>query len=194
MLEYFETLSYTAVPVLIAVLGGAFIYREYLNHRATLLDKELTLFKAAHSKPGAVTAQGGSSSNGMMALRAQAYERMVLYLERITPDALIMRMHQGGMSADLLRNDLAKAVREEFDHNLSQQIYVSDEAWKHVVQAKEETLQLFNIAHEKMGPKATGLEMSRLVFSILSEVGRSPNESALRVLRSEARKLVQVGG
>lgn len=192
MSEYIQDLSYTVVPVIVFMLGIAFIYREYLNHRANLLDKELTLLKAARSQSpaGGVVVQG-QGSKAAESLRIQAYERLVLYLERIAPDALIMRLHQSGMSAELFRNDMTKAIREEFEHNLSQQIFVSEEAWNRVVHAREETIQLINIAHKKMNEKSSGLELSRLIFSILSEVGKKPNADALTAVLAEARQLTQ---
>ncbi len=190
MTEYIQDLSYTVVPVVFIILGLAFIYREYLNHRATFLEKELTLLKAAHARSGSGVA-ASASPGAVDTLRIQAYERLVLYLERISPEALIMRLHQSGMSADLLRNDITKAIREEFEHNLSQQIFVSEGVWNKVLKAREETIQLLNIAHKKMNANASGLELSKLVFSILSEVGKKPNEDALTALRQEARQLIQ---
>lgn len=187
-MEYLQQLSYSVIPIVVLILGVAFIYREFLNHRANLMEKELTLLKASRSGKTAVAAGGGS--NPADALRIQAYERLVLYLERIAPNALIMRLHQHGMSADAFRNDMTRAIREEFDHNLSQQIYVSEPLWRSVVQAKDETIQLINIAHKKMEPKATGLDMSRHIFDILSEVKKAPNEDALNLVRAEARKMI----
>lgn len=190
MMEYIVELSYTVVPVIVFMLGLAFIFREYLNHRANLLNKELTLLKAAYSRSGGAGIATSSGAGPAESLRIQAYERLVLYLERITPDALIMRLHQGGMSADALRSDMAKAIREEFEHNLSQQIYVSEGAWQKVLHAREETIQLINIAHKKMSEKSSGLEYSKLIFNILSEVGKTPNADALAAIRREARVLI----
>lgn len=187
-MEYLQDLSYTVIPVIVFMLGLAFIYREYLNHRANLMEKELTLLKASRGGKTAVTGSAGVSPSE--SLRIQAYERLVLYLERITPNALIMRLHQPGMSADAFRNDMARAIREEFEHNLSQQIYVSEAVWSRVVKSREETIKLINIAHQKMEPKSSGMEMSKLIFAILSEVGQTPNHDALQALRSEARKLI----
>lgn len=187
MSEYLQELSYTVIPVIVFMLGLAFIYREYLNNKASLLEKELTLLKASRS--GGKVSTATSSFGASEQLRIQAYERLVLFLERIAPDALIMRLHQSGMSADGLKNDLTKAIREEFEHNLTQQVFVSEQVWAQVVHAREETIQLINIAHKKMQPNSSGLEMSKLIFSILSEVGKKPNETALRTLLKEARQL-----
>ncbi len=188
MSAYLQELSYTVVPVIFFMLGLAFIYREYLNHRANFQDKELTLLKASKPSGGpvAATTSGGAAEQ----LRIQAYERLVLYLERIAPDALIMRTHQTGMSADLLKNALVKAIRDEFEHNLSQQIFVSEQVWKQVIHARQESIQLVHIAHQKMPSGASGLELSKLIFSILSEVGKKPNEAALDAVIKEARQLI----
>lgn len=188
MLDYLQTVSYTVVPVIVFVLGVAFIYRDHLNHRANLLDKELILLKAATSRASVSVASPERSA--AEPLRIQAYERLVLYLERITPNAMLVRLHQGGISAHALRNDLTRAIREEFEHNLSQQIFVSEEAWNKVLHARDETIQLVNIAHQKMNDKSSGLELSQLIFNILSEVGKAPNQEALRIVRLEARELI----
>jgi len=194
MTEYLQELSYTVVPIVVFLLGAAFIYREYLNNRASLLEKEITLLKASREGKtvGAISPVASVNANSNFdALRIQAYERLVLYLERITPGALVMRLHQAGMSSKLLRSDMTKTVREELEHNLSQQIYVSEKSWKMVVKAKEETINLINIAQENVGDKGTGMDMSRVIFEILNKVGKAPNEDALNQLTSEARQLIK---
>src|SRR5687767_8976984 len=65
------------------------------------------------------------SQKTTLPLRLQAYERVVLYLERIAPNSIIMRTYKTGMSARLLQADLVKAIREEYEHNMAQQIYLS---------------------------------------------------------------------
>lgn len=194
MTEYLQELSYTVVPIVVFLLGAAFIYREYLNNRASLLEKEITLLKASREgkTTGAFSPVSAVHANSNFdALRVQAYERLVLYLERITPGALIMRLHQAGMSSKLLRSDMSKTVREELEHNLSQQIYVSEKSWKMVFKAKEETINLINIAQENVGDKGTGMDMSRVIFEILDKVKKAPNEDALAQLTNEARQLIK---
>ena len=72
-------------------------------------------------------------------IRLQAYERSTLFLERISPEALIPRVHKNGMSARQLQQEMLNDVRREFDHNLSQQMYMSDQVWMVIKKAKEET-------------------------------------------------------
>jgi hypothetical protein len=69
-------------------------------------------------------------------LRLQAYERLTLFLERISPESLIVRVNKAGMSAQKLQTALLESIRAEWEHNLSQQLYVSHEAWELVKNAK----------------------------------------------------------
>src|SRR6186713_1948779 len=58
-------------------------------------------------------------------LRLQAYERLLLYLERISPNSILPRLHRSGMTAGQLQTELIVTIRTEFEHNYSQQLYVS---------------------------------------------------------------------
>ena len=74
-------------------------------------------------------------------IRLQAYERIVLFLERINPTSLVMRVEKTGSSASF-QGELLKSIRNEFEHNLSQQIYMSNKSWDAVLKAKEETIKI----------------------------------------------------
>jgi len=67
----------------------------------------------------------------------QAYERLILLMERITPDNLIMRIDSTGMNTNEFHLELLSNIRAEFDHNISQQLYVSDLVWQDVYNAKK---------------------------------------------------------
>jgi hypothetical protein len=90
----------------------------------------------------------------IMPVRLQAYERLVLLLERISLPSLIQRTHKQGMSARMLQAELVKAIRAEFDHNLSQQVYITNKSWESVKTAKEETIKAINIAASRVGDDA----------------------------------------
>lgn len=122
--------------------------------------------------------------------RIQSYERLVLYLERINPNNLIMRVHRSGMTANALHSELLKSIRDEYDHNMSQQIYVSSESWKLCKIAKDETIQLINFSMEKLSkPNATGSDLSRVIFEIYSHMDSEPTLVAAEFLKKEVRKL-----
>ena len=79
-------------------------------------------------------------------IRLQAYERMVLYLERISPESLVLRCYQPGMDTRLLQGVMTKTIRDEWEHNLSQQVYLSSEAWNRIRNAKDEMIGIINSA------------------------------------------------
>ena len=107
-----------------------------------------------------------SISAQTLPLRLQAYERMAIFLERINPNILITRAHKSGMSARLLQSELTKMIRTEFEHNLSQQIYMSNHAWEMVKTAKEEITKLVNVAASKLPDTATGVDLSHMILQI----------------------------
>lgn len=122
-------------------------------------------------------------------LRIQAYERTVLYLERIDPNNLIMRLHRPGMSAKMLHAEILKSIREEYIHNMAQQLYISEKGWDLVKQAKEETVKIFNMAHNSMeNDIASGVEFSKVVFDIVGRLEHLPTEKAIKYLRKDFQK------
>lgn len=139
------------------------------------------------NKASAVKPQRDSS---LAQLQLQAAERFVLYLERIAPDRLVMRLHQNGMDSKMLQTELSRAIREEFDHNLSQQLYVSEGAWELIKNAKEEMIRLISATGESMPKNSTGLDYSRKLFQTASKIERLPSQIALEYLRKETRQIL----
>ena len=86
----------------------------------------------------------------IMPLKVQAYERFLLYLERVQLPQLVKRIYTPGMEKGALHLLLLQNVREEFEHNLAQQLYVSDSTWKAVVNAKEELVNQINTTFEQL--------------------------------------------
>lgn len=121
-------------------------------------------------------------------IRLQAYERATLFLERISPDALVTRVHKNGMGARLLQAELLKTVRSEFDHNLSQQIYMSDNAWARVKNAKEEIIKLVNLASSKVKDDGSGIDLSKIILKVSLQVEKLPTQAALEYIKKEIRQ------
>ncbi|MBL7951700.1 MAG: hypothetical protein JNM62_08265 [Flavobacteriales bacterium] len=122
-------------------------------------------------------------------LRLQAYERLALFAERISPGALVLRVHKGSMSSRMFHAELVATIREEFEHNVTQQIYVSDKAWSKVKQAKEETIRLINVSYEQTGDTPSGTELSRHVFENVSRLSHTPSQECLVVIKEDVRRL-----
>ena len=123
-------------------------------------------------------------------LKLQAIERMVLFLERISPDTLLPRLHRGGISSGQLHSDLLSSIRSEFEHNLTQQVYLSNEVWAEIKNAKEELLKIINTAAGETGQQATGVHLSSKIFDLMIKDENYPHLKAIEALKKEARGLI----
>lgn len=121
--------------------------------------------------------------------RLDAYQRLVLLLERIEPGSLVMRMHNPIVSAATLQAEFLRTIREEFEHNVAQQLFVSQEAWKLVKIAKEETIKIINLAGSYLQENSTGMDLSTKIFEIVAEIGKLPTEVAIEYLKKEMQEL-----
>ncbi len=124
----------------------------------------------------------------ILPLRLQAYERIILFLERITPNNLIMRLNRAELSAAQFQLLLIKAIREEFEYNLSQQLYISSRAWELVKNAKEETISMINQASSKVSESATSAELIRVLFEQYLGKEKQPVDFALDEVKMEIQK------
>lgn len=125
----------------------------------------------------------------VLPLRLQAYERLALFAERISPGALLLRVHKGNMSSRSFHAELVATIREEYEHNVTQQIYVSDRAWSKVKQAKEETIRLINMSYERTGDTPSGTELSRHIFENVAKLTHTPSQECLVVIKEDVRRL-----
>ncbi|UGU15358.1 hypothetical protein LS482_16940 [Sinomicrobium kalidii] len=116
-------------------------------------------------------------------VRLQAYERMVLFLERINPSKLLLRVTPNGTSKEDYESLLIRNIENEYDHNLSQQIYMSDECWNVIKTAKNTTIQLIRKAN--MSEKTDSAD--KLRETVLNELldKTSPSGAALAYIKRE---------
>ena len=121
-------------------------------------------------------------------IRLQAYERMALYLERISSDSLVLRCYQPGMDTKLLQGVMTKTIRDEWEHNLSQQVYLSSEAWKRIRQAKDEMMGVINSAAITIPEDADPTRLASAIFATVA-TGQPPTAEALDFLKQEMREL-----
>jgi Na+-transporting NADH:ubiquinone oxidoreductase subunit NqrC len=127
-----------------------------------------------------------TSQATVLPLKIQAYERLVIYLERIHPNVLVVRVNKHGMNSHQLHQELIKAVKSEYEHNLSQQIYVSYSAWELVKTAKEEIVKLVNISSTKVPHDNSSNDLAMMILNITANVDKKmPNEIALEFIKKE---------
>ncbi len=168
MNDFLEIVKYT-LPSLIVFITAYLIIRGFLDNETNKQRAEINLGNQRLLTP----------------IRLQAYERLILFMERSAPEALIMRVQLQGMNAKQLKQSMIDAVRKEFEHNMSQQIYISPKAWEAVRNAKENLIKLINVAGGKIPPNANALNLGQHILEIYMAVDQPPLVSAMSLLKEE---------
>ena len=127
----------------------------------------------------------GVSKELITPIQLNAYERLVLFLERISPYQIVIRLNKSHYSAKQMHSELISTIRTEFEHNIAQQIYVSQKSWDELKKAKEETIKLLNIAYLKVNDQSTSLEYSNIIFEVAMSLKKLPSEIAIEILKKE---------
>jgi hypothetical protein len=122
-------------------------------------------------------------------LRLQAYERMCLFLERITPSNLLLRLAPSAMSSLELQQILLQEIRDEYNHNVAQQLYMSTRAWEQITNAMNETVAAINQSASEVSAEAAPSDLAKKIFSHVIEKEVQPSAHALKVLKEEIREL-----
>lgn len=126
------------------------------------------------------------SQKDTLPVRLQAYERMALFLERIAIPSLVVRVAPQGQDKDAYENLLIKSIETEFDHNLSQQIYMTDECWNIIKAAKNATVQMIRKA--AMSQSETADKLREDILNDTMEKA-SPSATALSFVKKEIGEL-----
>lgn len=168
MNELFEIAKYS-IPALVVFVATFLILKKFMDNEYR---KQLLEIRK-------------SNSNYTTPLRMQAYERMLLFMERISLNNLVSRVAVQGMTARQLQSDLIVTIRAEYEHNLTQQLYVSSEIWDSIKLTKEKVIKIINIATVQVGSDATGSELSKKVFEILLSLESSPTQVAINQIKKE---------
>ncbi|MFA6128491.1 MAG: hypothetical protein WC699_14430 [Bacteroidales bacterium] len=174
MQDLLEILKYT-LPALVVFLTAIIMMRYYFKSFVRERDRDLLLQDRKKTLP----------------MRLQAYERLALFLERITVDSLVVREQSDEFTAREFHQHLLASIRAEFEHNLSQQIYISGDAWQVIRNAKEGTLNMVNKAALQVNPDGSALQLSKKIIEIQMEAETSPTQVALEFLRNEVRQLLE---
>jgi hypothetical protein len=122
-------------------------------------------------------------------LRLQAYERVVLFIERINPSNMLIRLNGTEYSAVELHSMVVADIREEYQHNVTQQIYVSSRTWGILRRVKDDTMGIITNAAKGLPEGATGLDLSRVILLHLSQLEDNPYDIALAVIREDLEEL-----
>lgn len=131
-----------------------------------------------------------SNSKDILQIKLQAYERLALCMERIDIRQLLIRIRMPDMSNNDLQNALMVAIQQEFEHNMIQQLYISDQLWEIIKAAKENMLKLIMVESDSLNPKANSQELAdNLLKSFMSD-GIASIQTALKAIKQETRLLL----
>ena len=142
-------------------------------------------------KPQSVKQGVDEKQKHLFPLQLQAYERIVLFMERIEPSNLVMRSKTNDMTAQQLHGILLNNIREEYENNVSQQIYISDNAWNLTKQAKEETINILNLAANSLDTNGNSNDLTRAIFEKMMMLPKSPSQIALDYLKAEIKQVIK---
>jgi len=123
-------------------------------------------------------------------IKLQAYERIVLFLERISLESMLVRISSPGMSASQLHSALLTTIRSEFEHNLSQQIYMSPQAWEVVRNARSNMIKIINSESEKMPENASGMDLGKRLLESVMELDKEPTRVAIDYIKGEVGRMI----
>lgn len=172
MSDIYEILKYT-LPAVIVLLASYSMIKLFLRNE----DKKRRFEFSMNQK------------DTVLPLRLQAYERLILLLERLSPDVLVMRLNSANLSVHQMQNELISSIRTEFDHNLAQQTYISIAAWEKIKSARSEMVKLINSSAAELNPKDNATNLSKRIIENAIELGQSPTTSAINFLKAEVKEL-----
>lgn len=165
-----ELLSYTLPSIVTGLMAYYFFDLHTKNEegrRRYLLNKE--------------------AQKNALPLRLQAYERMALYMERINPTKLLIRITPLTNDKNDYENLIIAQIEQEFEHNLTQQIYMSDECWTIIVTAKNATIQMIRKANRSERVHSAD-KLREIILNDLMEK-QSPSNAALAYIKNEVGQL-----
>ncbi|RTZ03294.1 hypothetical protein EKM02_00170 [Flavobacterium sp. RSP49] len=165
-----EILGYT-IPSLITGGVAYYLFNAYFkdqqNTRRWLLQKD--------------------AQKDLLPLRLQAYERMALFMERINPSKLLVRITPLSEDKNEYHNFVIAQIEQEYEHNLTQQIYISDECWSIIVTAKNATIQMIRLATTNERVKDANSLREIIIEDLLEKP--SPSTAALAYIKNEVGQL-----
>ena len=170
-----EILKFT-IPALIVALT---VY--IMLHLHTSKEKQLKLLelKSKYSKE-------------TLPLQLQAYERLALLISRIAPEQLLIRLKNPNLKVNDMRNLLIQSIKQETEHNVTQQIYVSNSVWNAIMGFQQELMSVINTSAKELDPNESGLKLSEKVLEYYIEHPEVINSTKIMdILKSDVKLLMR---
>jgi diphthamide synthase (EF-2-diphthine--ammonia ligase) len=173
MVDYLYDLLKILLPAALVLYGMYALVNNYLTKEAQKRVLDLRM----------------KNTEVVLPIRLQAYERVCLLLERLSPSNMLVRVSSAGQSAADYQRALLAEIRNEFNHNVSQQIYMSDQAWLMVKRAKEDIVTLINQVYQELPENAKGSDLAKKVLERVLATEVEPAARAISFLKQEINQV-----
>lgn len=170
-----EILKYT-IPSVVVFIACYFVLKQYLNSQYQMKALEV---RSKYSKDA-------------IPLKLQAYERLLLFCERISIPNLIMRLKTSNMSSGALKNAMMISIQKEYEHNMAQQLYASQKLWQIITLAKNDMLSIVNNKGSEINPQENANLLSDALFSHMNNLQTNPLDVAIKAIKEEAKIILDV--
>jgi hypothetical protein len=170
MLSFLLELIKLTIPGLMVFLATYFVLKSYMENQQRI--------EQAKSR--------NAQLKTTIPLKLQAYERLSLLCERIAIPNLILRVRKEGMTASDLKLALMFAIQHEYEHNITQQVYVSQQLWEIIKITRDESVELVNLVAKDLDKDADGRELAMTLLNLVAQREASAGDKALIAIKKEA--------
>lgn len=125
----------------------------------------------------------------ILPLRLQAHERLIIFVDRINPANLLVRLHQQGIDLATLQAGILSEVRAEYQHNITQQLYVDPVTWGVVRKLKDDTIGMINNAVQGLPAGSNGIELSKAILQHMASIDENPYDLTLELIKKDIARL-----
>jgi len=129
------------------------------------------------------------SRTALLPLRLQAHERLIVFIERINPANLLVRLHQPAIELSALQSLILNEIKAEYQHNIAQQLYVDSTSWSVVRKLKDDTIAMINNVVQGLPENSTGVDLSKKVLQHMSTIEENPYELTINILKKDIQAL-----
>ena len=170
--------SFISVIILISLLNIVLII-VFINLKINTISKKIKNLNKTNFK----------SRSDIDILKIQSLERLVLFMERIKPENILIRIHKNNLwTSKVLYKILIKTIREEYEHNMSQQLYISDESWELITFSKNQLISLINSKLKEVDPNSNASELGKVILEECSDKHKIKIYETISLLKNELNR------
>lgn len=125
----------------------------------------------------------------LLPLRLQAHERLIVFVDRLNPANLLVRLHQQGIELATLQAGILNEIKSEYQHNITQQLYVDSVTWNVVMKLKDDTVAMINHAVNELPANSNGIELSKAVLQHMATMKENPYDLTIELIKKDIQKL-----